>query len=744
MKGLAFLNSFTTRFWGLPLLLSVIVLPVAITLSVRLWLPEGYVYLIYLPLAVMIALMMVFSWAALPGITIALCLHYFSRYHELQAASIVLVFLTALILCWGGYRRRWNFSLAGRYRGMVRFFWLIFALPTLLVTLLRIATPLSMLPLEHSVFSRTMFSLHSLLNYQSVLLASFATCDMFYILFRVLKKPSFLNVLRRRCHSQFAATVTLREFAAWGLLLLSLLAILIQFTHAKESLLATDYGIPLLLPLMLWAAARFGYLFTSICWGTLLVVLYQLRDRFMHPATEPEHLAVVSANLLIFTLIILLIATISTRQRRLMEKVKHLALTDPIVGLPNLRALTQQMSKTSGVVLCFLRIPDLDRLSRTYGLQLRIQYKRNLAQHLRPWLLPGEEIYQLPGFDLVMRLEKYADRRRIESLEMWLKEYQLNWVGLPIHPDVGISFGDVVPPVSSFYELLGEMSELAEVALHSGHAENLQQKPAVPVQQQISEKRAILQDIQRSLQEDGFQLMAQKIQGMRGDDYYRITRQLVNRFGEEVGTEKFITVIQDFGLTWEVDSQLIDQTLGYMNRYREWVPGMRFSINIFAATLCRPQLASDIASRLKANNIEPWQLIIDVAGAALLSDDSWGNRTITQLRHLGCRVAIDDVGIGYGNHSHLKRLQADIVAIDGSYVRNMLQSSLDYKVIESICAVARLKRMQILACEVDTEGAAVALRKLGVDYLQGDLMAAPLPLDELAFTVARSKAAVNP
>lgn len=737
MKKSVLLTKFTHYWWGLPFLLALLLMPLAATLSVRLWLPDGYVYLIYLPLAMMIAMLMVFDWAALPGIFAALCWHYFSSYTAPQAIVIIAIFMVTLTLCWGGYRsqtkKRWGISFGDLTQVGRRLFWLAFAVPTLFTLFIQAMMPLGILPEINSIFVRNSFSLQTLLNYQSTLLSSIAMVQMFYFVIRIVRNPRFFSIAKARCKQEFSPTATLREWLAWVVLLMMSVTMLTQFKHTPDNLLTTEYGIPFLLPLMLWSALRFGYLFTSVSWGALLVVLYQLHDRFMDPAVEPHDLAVVSANLLVFTLTILLMSAISTRQRRLLAKAREMALTDPVIGLPNLRALGQDLAVSSGSALCFLRIPDLDRLSRTYGLQLRIQYKRSLAVHLQPCLQPGEDIYQLPGFDLVLRLEMAGHQPRIERLEARLKDYQLSWDGLPIHPDVGISYCTVIPPVQYLYELLGEMSARAEISLQSGHAENMQQKTNVPAQQQITGKLAMLHDVQWALQHAGIRLLAQKIRGVRGDDYYEILLRMVNVQGEQINPQSFLPVVHEFGLTWDVDSMMLDQALAFIQRHSEQLPGIRLAVNLFAATLCRPQFVEEIALRLKVNGIEPWQLIIEVEESPMLTDHSWGNRSIAQLRQLGCRVAIDDFGTGYASYSRLKLVQVDMLKIDGSFVRNMLCNSLDYQIIESICVVARLKRMQIVAGCVDSEENAEALRKLGVDYLQGDIIGSPVPLTELAY-----------
>ncbi|WP_143354521.1 sensor domain-containing phosphodiesterase [Erwinia amylovora] len=749
MKKTRMLEKFTTCWWGLPMLLALLLMPLASALSVRLWISDGYVYLIYLPMAMMIAMMLVFDWRSFPGIALALCFHFWGRYSALQGVLLIAIFMISLALGWWGYRSqlktRWNVSPGELNQISVRIVWLVLVIPTLFIIFTQLALPTGILPLHHTILVDESYSLHTLLNYQSLLMASLATVPLFYFAIRLLRNPRFFLILKTRCQRQIAGGVTWREWLMWLILMATLLIMLTLFRASKENLLTTEYGLPLLLPLMLWCALRFGYLFTSINWGMLLVVLYQLRDRFMNlGAMEPFNLLVMSAYLLVFTLTILLMSAISTRQRRLLVRARELALTDPIIGLPNLRALNKDLAVVSCSSLCFLRIPDLDRLSRTYGLRLRIQYKRSLAIYLRPNLYAGETIYQLPGFDLVIRLHHAVLQSRIEELEARIKSYHLSWDGLPIHPDIGLSYCTVNTPVLHLYELLGEMSALAETSLRNGHAVNLQQTANVPVQRHITEKLAMLHDIKLALQNGCFHLMAQKICGVRGDDYYEVLLRMVNMQGEYIKPASFLPVVQEFGLTWEVDRMVLEQALKFINGHRQQLPGIRLAINLFAASLCRPQLTEEVASRLKAHGVEPWQLIIEVKESPMLSDNSWGNRSLAQLRKLGCRVAIDDFGTGYASYSRLKRVQVDMLKIDGSFVCNMLNNSLDYQIIVSICAVARLKRMQIVAEFVETEEVAGELRRLGVDYLQGEAVGMPIPLQELASVQTEADAEISP
>jgi len=153
---------------------------------------------------------------------------------------------------------------------------------------------------------------------------------------------------------------------------------------------------------------------------------------------------------------------------------------------------------------------------------------------------------------------------------------------------------------------------------------------------------------------------------------------------------------------------------------------------LFTASLCRPGLAKEIEGLLQHYGVEPWQLIFCLEESPMLMEQGGGYHAITQLRTLGCRIAIDDFGRSYASYALLKEIQADMLKIDGSFVSNMLNNSLDFQIIESTCILARLKKMQIVAADVAAEEADNLLRRLGVDYLQGELYGKPCPLQSLA------------
>lgn len=727
-------RKFSTCWWGLPLVLALILMPFSSHFSARFRVDDGYVYLIYLPLAMMVALLMVFDWVALPGIFITLIFRYFFFISPAQAILASLLFFSSICISWVGYRlhagKRWCVGFSELTMVPIRLFWLYFFLPTLLLIVLQTAVTLGILSEASIIFSHQPFTLHTLINFQALLLSCVSLFQAYYWLIRIIKSPRFGATLWHRLKRQIAKEVTSRELLCWGVLVMMMLALLTHFHIGRANLLNSDYMLTLLLPLMLWSAMRFGHLMTSLSWSLILIILYQFRERFIDIQAEYQQLAIISANLLVFTVTIFLMAAIGTHQRRVMNKVKYAALIDPVFDLPNLRALNVDLAAQTQSILCFLRIPELDLLSRTYGLQLRIQYKRCLAAHLRPFMQPKEAVYQLPGFDLALRLNSDAGMIRIEEMTTMLKNYRLVWDGLPLQPSIGVSFCSTRPPINHLHELLGELSAMAEVSLSSGLPENLQLE-GIPVQRKLKDKLAMLHEVQFALENDKFILLAQRIQGLRGDDYYEILLRMVDSHGEQLNPGAFLPVVHEFGMSWHIDHWVLEHTLIFIAQNREFLPAARFAVNLFTSTMCRPYLVEEIDYMLKSCNVEPWQLIIEVEETRMLNELTWGNRSINQLRELGCLVAIDNFGSSYASYTRLREIQADLLKIDGSFVRNLLKSSLDYYMIESICCVARLKHMKVVAEQVESEDIVTALKKMGVDYLQGYVIGLPQTLDSL-------------
>lgn len=737
MQKLFSWNELRHKWWGLPIFCALVLIPLSSSLSPIIFLPEGRTYLIYMPLATCVALLMVFDWAAFPGIVLTLFLRYYLRVGAEMGTLMTVIYFTSLFLAWLGYRwqagSRWSAPLGLMNQAWVRVGWLLIFLTFFFIIVLQIVVESGLLPEYLGMATRDFMTLRTLINLQAMILGILLNSHLIYLIIRIIRRPRYWRVLRMMLRKQCAPGVKPAEMVLWFIVLGTMVALLcIQgLSEPFMKILLSDYTLTLLFPVLLFGALRYGYYFISIVWTITLTILFHYYQGFISETNFVHNLVFVSALMLVYTITLLLMAVISSRQRLLMKKFKAAALQDPVFALPNLRAFNRDLAIYPRSLLCFVRVSDMDVLSRNYGMQLRIQFKQQLAMGLKPYLQPGEKVYHLPGYDLVLRLNSEDVEGKLQQLYEYVEDFRLIWNGLPLHPNIGLSYCTVYSPVEHLPILLGELSGIAEVSLTTGKPESNKSDHS-QVQLEIREKVDMLHKIQRALDDDRFVLMAQPISGVRGDNYYEILLRMFDGAQENlVMPDKFLPVVHEFGLSYQLDMWVLRHTLMFINANRSRLPSLRFAVNFTPSTLCRPTFTRDFKTLMAEFEVEPFQIVLEVTESHLLQDVKYADSAMRELRNYGCRIAIDDFGTGYASYGRLKAIQADIIKIDGSFVRNMLTNSLDGYIVQSICQVARMKHLSIVAEYVETEEQKVALHALGVDYMQGYLVGKPEPLASL-------------
>ena len=736
MNILAFLKKNENRWWSLPLILPVVLLPVLSIANTFTQLGDGIAALYYLPLSFLLSLMMFFGLEALPGIVLSLFIRYYPSVGMFETVAGILHFVVPLVLSWGGYRvfaPRRNMTAYGDVRLMAqRIFWQAFCPATLFLVLFQFAVYLGVYESRQSLAGLNPLNIRTLINYQTLLVSGLTGVPLSYLLIRLLRHPRYIKSLLSQIRSEIDKKVTVVELLVWAIALGGLLSLLLIPMNENSSIFTTNYTLSLLMPVMLWGAMRFGYKLISLIWTPILLVSIHYFYRYItvNPGYDIQ-LAITSSSYLVFSFVVIYMSMLATRQRAANKRSRRLALLDPVVHMPNLRALSRDLAKNPWSALCLLRIPELEILGRNYGVLLRIQYKQQLAQWVNGILQPNELVYHLTGYDLAVRLNAESHQQRIEALDEHIKQFRFVWDGMPLQPQVGVSYCYVRSPVNHLYLVLGELGVVADLSLSSNHPENLQQRGAVHLQRSLKDKVAMMSRLQKALDNDEFTLLVQPVRGMRGDCYHEVLLRMPDINGLLISPDQFLPVAQEFGLSSRVDLWVLEHTLRFLAAHRERLPGQRFAINLAPSTVCRVQFPLEVSRLLAKYAIEPWQLIFEVTECSTFCNAEQALHILRQLQKMGVRIAIDDFGTGYASYARLKSVDADILKIDGSFIRNIVNNSLDYQIVASICHLARMKKMLVVAEYVESEEIRSAVHALGIDYVQGYLIGRPAPLESL-------------
>ena len=242
--------------------------------------------------------------------------------------------------------------------------------------------------------------------------------------------------------------------------------------------------------------------------------------------------------------------------------------------------------------------------------------------------------------------------------------------------------------------------------------------------------------LQMALIQDRFLLYAQQIRSLHGlgsGEKYEVLVRLKNEDGELVPPDKFLSAAERYQMMPSLDRWIIDRTLRLLadtNNGLE-VNLATFCINVSGQSLHETEFVEFIESAIADTGVSPDVLCFELTETAMVRNLDQAQRFVNRLQRLGCRIALDDFGTGYSSFAYLKHLPVQYLKIDGTFVRDFLDSKLSQAIVSSVVKIADVIGAATVAEHVESELMAHQLRALGVDYIQGFYVHRPQPLQDL-------------
>ncbi len=162
----------------------------------------------------------------------------------------------------------------------------------------------------------------------------------------------------------------------------------------------------------------------------------------------------------------------------------------------------------------------------------------------------------------------------------------------------------------------------------------------------------------------------------------------------------------------------------------EGLDPVRVHVNLSSQQLRDHDVIHIIESALKDNDADPDLLGIEVTETALIEEPSIAREVLSEIHKMGVYVSLDDFGTGYSSLSHLHQFDVDAVKIDRSFVQAIAHhEEIGAKLTRAMIALAHSLELEVVAEGAETDEQADFLRLSGCDFLQGYLIARPLPVD---------------
>lgn len=195
--------------------------------------------------------------------------------------------------------------------------------------------------------------------------------------------------------------------------------------------------------------------------------------------------------------------------------------------------------------------------------------------------------------------------------------------------------------------------------------------------------------------------------------------RMVGADRERISAERFIGAAEDFGIARDVDAWVLERVALLASCRRRVEPGVRLAINLSAHSIADPTLAARIDANLARHGIAPERITFELTESAAIADLDAAGRLCHELRERGCRISIDDFGVGYGSFTYLQRLPFDDVKIDRSLSADVAVDRRSRLSIEATVLIARGLGSVTIAEGIECAETASLLVELGVDCGQG-------------------------
>ena len=421
------------------------------------------------------------------------------------------------------------------------------------------------------------------------------------------------------------------------------------------------------------------------------------------------------------------------------KKIEHLAFHDSLTGLPNRsffsQLLSQGIAESKRYERCFaLLFLDLDRfkiINDTLGHDAGDELLKEVARRLTEALRETDTVARLGGDEFVVLLPDMNDEKQLSAVAKKI----LSTVGRPFHLAgqdlrVTVSIGISVFPTDGEDEQT--LVKNADIAMY--HAKEGGKNNFCFYSDELSadslERLALESSLRVALDRNEFVLHYQEKHDLRSGEITG-AEALLRWQHPTLGLiqpKQFLPLAEDTGLIIPIGRWVIEAACKQANRWLEEGLAPRcISVNLTERQFKDAHLLDDIASILHTTAINPTQLELEITESVLLSNFDRALETLSKIKKMGVRIAIDNFGTSYTSLSTLDKFHFDTLKIDGSVIRDIANEPSDKQLTEAIISVGRTMAMTIVAEGVETREQADFLLASSCDQVQGFYYNKPTP-----------------
>ena len=421
-----------------------------------------------------------------------------------------------------------------------------------------------------------------------------------------------------------------------------------------------------------------------------------------------------------------------TKARHSAEQLIYLAERDSLTGLYNRRRFQDELSrfiidaerrKSVGALL-FFDLDEFKYINDTFGHAAGDSMLIRIAGEVGK-LVRANEIFGRLGGDEFAILMTDTDRRQVEHLAERVVRaiaqipFRFNAQNLRLTTSIGIAL--YPEHAANAEELIGHADAAMYQAKAAGKNGWRVYRADIDTSQAMVTRLSWNDRISDALDNNRLILHFQGVYHAREAARLSHLEVLVRMLdpaapGGVIMPGHFIPYAEKSGKILDIDRWVLKESIRLLASSSD-MPAL--AVNISGRSFDEPSLPHYISELLQEHHVDPDRLLIELTETSAVTDLQDAQRFIEALRRTGCTVCLDDFGTGFSSFAYLKHLNADILKIDGLFIRDLTNNHDNQIFVRAIVDVARGLRKTTIAEFVEDGETLAMLNTFGVDFVQG-------------------------
>ena len=425
------------------------------------------------------------------------------------------------------------------------------------------------------------------------------------------------------------------------------------------------------------------------------------------------------------------------------ERLLKMANYDPLTGLPNrdLFYTTLQMGLTQAALrgwqlaVVTIGLNDFKNINLTWGHLMGDKVLAEFSQRLSNCLNVSDTLGRMDGDELALilmiRKGQAGPRQMVDRIREVLRDpFKLHGHDTPMTASYGIAL--YPDDGAEAHRLIKHANTAMGLAKQAG--KDTYRFYTAQMNVEVMARQELETALRDAVRKQAFEVYYQPKIGLADGRICGVEALLRwHRPGHAaVSPAVFVPLLETLGLISRVGQWVIDRVCSQIAQWqRSGLGSLQVAVNVSAQQICEGDLVNDIERSLKAHQLDPHLLEVELTEGSLMENTPHTVSSLLTLRDIGVKISIDDFGTGYSSLAYLSRFPIDTLKIDIAFIREVTFSPQDAAIARTIIELAHSLGLQVIAEGVETREQLEFLTKNGCNQVQGYLFCRPLPSVEL-------------